>query len=248
MKFAYDIPGYVQGHRFSNDPLFYDSTNERFYDLAGGDRFKQGVSKIVGTPVFANRGTNNRQGLYLDNTNQWQFPHACPWEGSMVIVAQFNTVNSGYGFMAPWLFGEDTSNVTTNPFVGAYGNGGVATLWVQGGSGQLEQKPTIPDDQIIVFAISRSQDDRISRYSRDAVTVDATAPYNTARTDGLFIGMGGQPRVRLGALDNTNGTTPSTTGTCHVFEQHFFRTNILRDHQSTTSEFMSTLKAYYGAA
>lgn len=246
MKFAYDIPGYVQGHRFSNDPLFYDGTNERFYDLAGGDRFKQGVSKIVGTPVFNNRGSNNRQGLYLDNTNQWQFPHSCPWEGSMVIVAQFNMVTNQS--MYPWLFGEDTGATTNNPFIAAQSPGGTNRLWIQGGAAQLQQTPSIPNDQIIVFAISRSQDDRISRYSRDAVTVDATAAYNTARTDGLFIGMGGQPRVRLGALDGTNGTTASAVGTCHVFEQHFFRTNILRDYLSATSEFMSTLKAYYGAA
>lgn len=246
MKFAYDIPGYVQGHRFSNDPLYYDSTAQRFYDLAGGDRFGQGVTKVVGTPAFNNRGANSRQGLYLDNTNQWQFPHACPWEGSMVIVAQFNTIADLTTY--PWLFGEDTSTLTNNPFIAAYSPSGVSKLWIQGGGGQLQHVPNIPNDQIIVFAVSRSQDDRISRYSRDAVTIDASAPYNTARTDGLYIGMRGQPRVRLGALDGTNGTTASTNGTSHVFEQHFFRTNILRDHQTATAEFMSTLKAYYGAA
>lgn len=244
MKFAFDIPGYVQGHRFSNDPLFYDSANERFYDLAGGDRFNQGVTKIVGTPVFNNRGTNNRQGLYLNNTNQWQFPHACPWEGSMLIVAQFATVNNAT--MYPWLFGEDAT-VSNNPMIGAQYFFGTRNLWIQGGAAQLEQKPTIPDDTIIVFAVSRSQDDRLHRYSRDGVTVDSVGPYTPARTDGMYIGMGGQPRVRLGALDGTNGTTASTVGTCHVFEQHFFRTNILRDHLTATSELMSTLKAYYGA-
>lgn len=246
MKFAYDIPGYVQGHRFSNDPLFYDSTNERFYDLAGGDRFKQGVSKVVGTPVFNNRGQNSRQGLYLDNTNQWQFPHACPWEGSMVVVGQFKSVANQHIY--PWLFGEQTVTISNNPLISTFEFSGSTFIRAHGGEGQLMHQLTIPNDQIIVFAISRSQDDRMSRYSRDGVTIDAIGPYNTARTDGTYIGMGGQPRVRLGALDGTNGTTASTTGTCHVFEQHFFRTNILRDHLSATSEFMSTLKAHYGIA
>lgn len=244
MKFAYDLPGYVQGHRFSNDPLFYDSTSQRFYDLAGGDRFKQGVTKIVGTPVFNNRGINSRQGLYLDNTNQWQFPHACPWEGSMVIVGQFKSIVNQYIY--PWLFAEDTGTITNNPLINTFEFGGSTYLRISGGSGQLQHQNTIPNDQIIVFALSRSQDDRTSRYSRDGVTIEAVGPYDPTLSYGTYIGMGGQPRVRLGALDGTNGTTTSTVGTCHVFEQHFFRGNILRDNQTETAEFMNTLKSYYG--
>lgn len=246
MKFAYDVPGYVQGHRFSDDSMYYDSNNQRFTDLAGGDRFNQYVSKITGTPVFANRGSNNQRGLYLDNTNQWQFPHACPWDGSILIVAEFSMITNQT--MYPWLFGEATSTLTNDPFIVARSPSGSNQLWIQGGAAQLSQQPLIPNNQIIVFATTRGQDDRIARYSRDGVTVTATAAYSTARTDGNFIGMGGQPRVRLGALDGTNGTTPSTIGTLHVFEQHFFKTNILRDHLADTKAFIDTLKSYYAIA
>ena len=64
MKFAFDVPGYVQGHRFSDEAEYYDSANQRFYDLAGFNRFGNHVEKIVGTPAFASRGSKSRRGFY----------------------------------------------------------------------------------------------------------------------------------------------------------------------------------------
>lgn len=247
MKFAYDIPGYVQGHRFSNDALFYDATKERFSDLAGGDRFGQYVSKINGTPVFANRGANSRQGLYLDNTNQWQFPFGTPWAGSGLLVAQYNTLDGATsGNIWSHIFGEDTLN-TNNSAIWVNYNFGTRTFYIWGAGSTLNQSTPIGDDVIVLIAWSRDQQDRIARHTTDGITVTASAAYNPSATNGVGIPLYGQPRCRLGNISsNAADTAVSTTGTMHIFEQHFWKGNILRDNLPDTKAFIDTLKTYYG--
>lgn len=248
MKFAYDIPGYVQGHRFSDEPEYYNSTTGRFTDLAGGDRFDQYVSKVNGTPAFADRGANSRRGLYLDNTNHWQFPHACPWEGSGVLVAQYNVISgAAAGYIYSHIFAEDTGTISNNPMLFAQYYFGNPLFRVWGAAAQLVSDVSLVDDAIMVFAWSRAQDDRIARVTTDGVSITVSSAYNPTNTNGNFIGLGGQPRCRLGNIDATGGTTASTQGTMHIFEQHFFKTNILRDHLADTKAFIDTLKTYYRA-
>lgn len=247
MKFAYDIPGYAQGHRFSDEPDFYDSTNQRFYDLAGGDRFGNYVSKVNGTPTFNSRGTNNRRGLFLDGSNHWQFPHACPWQGSGLIVAQFKPTESTAQYMYPWLFGEDTSTLTNNPFIGAYYYYGSRYVWIQTGAAKNENKPAFTQDAIMILAWSNNQQTRVCSISLDGLTVtNAVNVPSPSATNGNYFGMIGQPRVRLGDLAGNKVAATVTTGSLHVFEQHFWNTDILHDYLTDTKAFIDTLKTYYG--
>ena len=246
MKFAFDIPGYVQGHRFSDEADYYDTTNQRFYDVSGYNRFGSHVEKIVGTPVFANRGTNSRRGLLLDNTCHWQFAHACPWAGSGLLVAEMAFVTSGTTSFYPYIFGE-SGTVSSNPLIFGGHFSGSTYLRIQAGGAVLAQQVTYPNNQIAIMAWSRDQQDRASRYTRDGVTV-TTLTLATA-TNGNSIGMTGQPRCRLGNLNGTDGnTTLSTTGSLHLFEQHFWKGDVLRDNLSELQKFIATLKSHYASA
>lgn len=245
MKFAYDIPGYAQGHRFSDESMFYDSVNQRFYDLAGGDRFGNYVSKVNGTPTFNSRGANSRRGLFLHGSNHWQFPHACPWHGSGLIVAQFKPTETTSQFMYPWLFHEDTSNMTSGPFIGAYFYYNDRRLWIQRGAAQNQNQPNFSQDAIMILAWSGNQQTRVCSITLDGVTLtNATSAYSST-TNGNYIGMAGQPRVRLGDLAGNKVAASVTTGSLHVFEQHFWNADILHDYLSDTKAFIDTLKAYY---
>lgn len=247
MKFAYDVPGYVQGHRFSDEADYYDSVNQRFYDISGFNRFGNHVEKVVGTPVFANRGSNSRRGLYLDNTNHWQFPHACPWMGSGLIVAELSFVTSGTTSFYPHIFG-DAATVSSNAQIRGGHFSGSTTINLAGPNAALAQSSAWPNNTLGIFAWSRNQEDRISRITRDGITVTATAPL-AAATNGNSIGMAGQPRCRLGNLSGIDGnTTASTTGTLHLFEQHFWKGDVLRDNLPELKAFIDTLKAHYGIA
>jgi hypothetical protein len=247
MKFAYDVPGYAQGHRFSDEPEFYDSLNQRFRDLAAGDKFGNYVEKINGTPVFEYRGARNRRGLFLDNQNQWQFPHQCPWAGSGLVVVEMNYVTSGTTAFTPYIFGE-SSLLSDNPKIQAVHFSGQTRLSIDGGSGELSQRYIdFANNQIAIFAWSRNQEDRKSRITRDGLTVIESAEYTDNSSSGNFIRMGGQPRVRLGNLNGVDGdTTASTTGTLRLFEQHFWKGDVLRDNREDMEMFIQSLRQYYG--
>lgn len=247
MKFAYDVPGYVQGHRFSDRPDYYDAGKRYFRDLAGGDRFGQGVSHVVGTPVFSAFGPNTQRGLSLDNTCHWQFPHVCPWMGSGLAVVALQFVAGGTNSFYPWIFGDATT-VTNNGLIHARHNAGSREIIIKGYGGLA---PTLingyVDGQIAVIAWSRNQQDRICRMTRDGVTITESAPYDSASVNGNGIGLTGAYRTHLGNLNGIAGnTTPSTTGTLHLFEQHFWSGDVLKDHSGKLAEFISSLKTVYG--
>ena len=243
MTFAADIPGYVQGHRFSDDPIYYDGSG-RFFDQSAYSRFGRDVTRVNGTPTFASRGPNARRGLFLDNTNHWQFPHACPWMGSGMIVAELSYVAAGTTSFIPYVFGE-ASLVTTNPIMFMQHFSGQFRLYVVGGSNFNQQLQLVSNNTIVVFAWSRNQYGPEGRHTLDGVTVPTTA--FATRSDGLYVGMGGLPRCRLGNLNgNAASTVTSTTGSLHLFEQHFWDGDILRDHLPAARAFIEDRRAHYG--
>lgn len=250
MKFAHDLPGYAQGHRFSSAPEFFDSANQRFHDLAGYNRFGNHVEKLNGTPVFAARGSNARDGLYLDNTNHWQFPNMTPWHGSGLIVAEFNTLEGATsGNMFPWIFGTSSvGNITNDPLLWVQYNFGSRKFYVWGPASQLVQSLDIPDSpDLCIIAWSRNQEDRKSRYTLDGTTVTASAAFNTGETNGNSIAMGSAGVVRMGNLNGSQGdVATSATGTMHLFEQHFWKGDVLRDNLPELKDFIGTLKSHYG--
>jgi hypothetical protein len=247
MKFAYDVPGYVQGHRFSDAPEFFDAENEHFRDLACGDKFGNFVEKINGTPVFQSRGDRNRRGLFLDNQNHWQFSHQCPWAGSGLIVVEMNYVTSDGSSFTPYIFG-DSASLAANPKISALYISSQSRLTVDGGSSVLAQtESNFPNNQIAIFAWSRNQQDRKSRITQDGTTVQESAALASNTNTGLLIGMRGQPRVRLGNLNGVDGDTAgSSTGTLRLFEQHFWKGDVLKDHLPELRGFIESLSDHYG--
>jgi hypothetical protein len=260
MKFAYDVPGYLCGHRFSQDRRYYDATANRFYDLAGYNRFRSYAEVTVGTPAFSTHGTNAREGLLLDNSCQLQFVNPCPWEGTMIYVIK-PTLPAGTTFLRPWHFGDaasSTSNgligfnstLTANQIVAAGSTPAVSAAW---------PTITIPSANglLMVLMWAWDQETRILYNSRDAVTV-TTSSAASGTTNGNALSMGwngnvgltgsvGSRMVRLGNNTGTIGNvTPDATNYCHVFEQHFFKGNVLRNNLAEVKEFVDTLKAYYG--
>jgi len=145
----------------------------------------------------------------------------------------------------PYLFG-DAVTVSSNPNIRGGHFSGSTSINLAGPGATLGQSSAWPNNTLGVFAWSRNQEDRISRITRDGVTVTASAPL-AAATNGQNIGMGGQPRCRLGNLNGTDGnTTASTTGTLHLFEQHFWKGDVLRDNLPELKAFIDTLKIHYG--
>lgn len=251
MKFASDLPGYAQGHRFANTPEFYDGAKERFHDLAGYNRFGMYVKKAVGSPVFNLRGVNARQGLYMDNTNQWSFPYACPWHGSGLMVLEVDTPTGAVAAnMYPLIFGSsDLSNITNDAQLLVQYYFGNRRIMVWGASSQATSAfDAVPNTTLMVIAWSRNQQDRMWRKTQDG-TITAEGPYNPALTNGNAISMGGQPRVRLGNINGDKTSSAlSTTGTMHAFEQHFWKGDVLRDNPAELKAFIDTLKSHYGIA
>lgn len=252
MKFASDLPGYAQGHRFANTPEFYDSAKERFHDLAGYNRFGMYVKKVVGAPVFNLRGANARQGLFMDNTNQWTFPYACPWHGSGLVVMEFETPTGAVtANMWPLTFGtSDAANITNDPNLLVQYWFGTRRFHVWGPSSQANSTfDGVPNSTILIFAWSRNQQDRMYRKTQDGVTITAEGPYNPLSTTGDTLAMLGQPAVRLGNLNgNSLSSAVSTVGTMHMFEQHFWKGDVLRDNPAELKAFIDTLKGHYGIA
>lgn len=249
MKFASDLPGYAQGHRFSQAPEFYDPVNQRFNDLAGYNRFGMYVKKTVGTPVFHARGTNAREGLYMDNTNQWSFPYACPWHGSGLVVLEMESPAVNAAKMYPYIFGTSIkANITNDPLIYFELYFGQRTLYVWGAAGDaVSVVPAAPNSTIMVLAWSRNQQDRKYRFTRDGTTITAAGPFDAASTNGNGLAMLGQAAVRLGNLDaDKTSSAASTTGTMHVFEQHFWKGDVLKDNPAELKAFIDTLKGHYG--
>lgn len=250
MAQAQDIDGYTQGHRFSSDEAYYDSDTKIFNDLAGGNRFGNYVENKIGNATFHSIGTNNREGLYLDNTSHWKFPHSCPWQGSGLMVVKLNYVTSGTTSFFPLVFSADVGSISSEPKLSCLNFSGQTRLTIDGGSGQLSSEELyFPNEQIAIIVWSRNQEDRTSKYSLDGVTVNVTDPYDTTNANGNFIGLGGQPHSILGALkgDYSDTTDASTTnGSLEIFEQHFWSTDILKDDLAKTKIFIDSLKSYYG--
>lgn len=248
MKFAYDIPGYVQGHRFSQDKRYYDSANTRFNDLAGYNRFGSYVEKVNGSATFSNHGTNSREGLLLDNTNHWKFVNAIPWEGTMLMVVKPVYASGATMNIYPWIFG-DSGTISANPNIRQAFFSGSRSMNLATASSALTTSITgITSGNIMLMAFSVSQSDRKARRTQDGTTVTASSAL-AGTTNGNGVAMGSSLRVRLGNLSGTAGdTTQNTTDYLYVFEQHFWKGDQLTDNLAAMKEFIDSLKSYYGIA
>jgi len=128
-----DLPGYVQGYKFTDSPAFYDSTNKYFIDQAGFSANPASRAEVaVGSPTFID--VNAARGWQLDNTCHAYFN--CP-------VAQVGSIIAVMGW--PGWVTAGTENATVLHNNGSYGNfAGTPKLYIQHSSGQHNHKLWLP--------------------------------------------------------------------------------------------------------
>lgn len=247
---AYEIPGYVQGHRFSDeDSVFFDSATNTFKDLSGYGDFLN-VEPVVGTPSFQNFGPNSRRGLLLDNTYHGRFIPMAPWETTIVFAIYIELLTSGTITKYPYLFGN--ASLPTN-------NGFIKTIHFSGNrrinSGTPSAQSNIISqtlDGIIVGAFAFDQSTREIYDTQDGVTVNST----TAVTDngnGTALAIGSGQAVgfdgiycRLGDLNGDGSTTAETDLKIAVMESHFFSGNAIANYPSQIQTLLADISSYYG--
>lgn len=257
--YAWDVPGWIAGHRFTDDSHFYDAANSRFLDMAGYTRYKnnamiKSAATPSGTPTFAALGTSNRRGMLLDQSCQWTLNNPIPWQGTMLIVFR-PTFASANVTLTVWRFGN-TATLSGNARVSLIRASSILTARSFGPAGTLSTTSlALVSGNIYVFAFAWNQEDRILRQTRDGTTIIASAadPGTTngnapapgfsgaspPNIDGRFIFIG----------DNLFGTTtPNATDYIHLFEQHFWKGDVIRDQPTKLAAFMTARRTYYAAA
>jgi hypothetical protein len=258
MKFAYDVPGYLCGHRYSQqDSSYYDATNNRFLDLAlygNHTRFAAGVA-----PAFSVHGPNAREGLLLDNSSQWEIDNPIPWEGTVVVVMKIHMPSPGSVYT--YLFGDAVTPTSNGMLIfQPLGGGGTVNNSFGAASGILSA-PSLakPQDQIFVSAFAMDQEMRKAYSSSDGVTVNSSATAVAAVNGNAVslgwngnVGLAGSLGARMVRVGNNSGApgnvVANATNYAWLFEDHFFKGNVLRTALPQLKEFMDTLKAYYAAA
>lgn len=258
---AWDVPGYVQGHRFSQGKQYWDAATGRFKDQAGYDHLGNFADVVVGTPAFSVHGTRSREGLLLDNACHLKFLPSIPWEGTMLVVFKPTLVTAA---VTQWHWLWSTSPTETNN-----GNiilsraSGVNSLQYRTPSSQLASGSTpvgaLVSGNIAIGAFSTSQQTRTMFSTKDGVTVTETAPsvvsvHGNAQamasaTPSVPIGGVNGTHVRLGDIIGDGTVTPNATDYMHLFEQHFWKGNVLTGASlPQVASFIASLKSYYGLA
>jgi hypothetical protein len=258
--FAWDVPGYVQGHRFSDEPRYWDADTGRFRDRAGYDHLGNYVELSEGTPAFSTHGANNRRGLLLDNSVIFKFHPTIPWEGSMLFVVKPTRSVAATPTQYPWLFGCSTAEASNGSVrFSKTGTGTACTITAATPSSVLLLQHTdLVAGNISIVAFSFNQSDRIGRKTRDGVTITASAPEGGVNGNALAIGSVSSPLdlediggvshdyVRMGDMVGDGGLFPHATDYLHVFEQHFWKGDVLLDNSEKLADFIASLEEYYG--
>ncbi len=251
MTFATGIPDYLQGHFFNQSGANYNGS-DHFYDQAGYEALGNGMNKTAGTPAFSTHGANSREGMLLDNTNQWQGILAIPWEGTMLVVFKPTLVSAAVG-VYPYLFG--TAATTSNARVLLGRNSGVNSFQCLTGSSVLVRSVTgIVSGNITIAAFSLSQKDRKIYSTQDGITVTGTtALAGTTNGNGVALGSSSTTDpvgrfMRLGDFTNNQGVspTPNATDYMYIFEHHFWKGDVLNNNASLLAAFIASRKTYYG--
>jgi len=246
MTHAFEIPGYVQGHRFLDDPLYYDSTAKRFKDLAGYDHLGNGLTITTGNPIFETVGGN--RGLRLDNTFNGSFRCPIPWMGTMICVIKPQYLSGLTAGRYPLIFG-DAVNPLSNGRQYIYYTSTKRGVQLVSAGAQLQTQNYRNDDNCVVVVMAFDQQTRMSYSTVDGVTIaTATAPANTTNGNAVSLSTAGVG-VRFGNMTAIEGDVTQVTDLyCQYYEQHFFDGNILLSDLAKTKEFIDKLKAQYNIA
>jgi hypothetical protein len=248
---AHEIPGYVQGHRFSDESdVFYDADNLKFKDLSGyGDSLDLEIT--TGTPAFEDTGAAARRGLLLDKTAQGRFIPAAPWETTFVFAIYIELLTSGTHTRYPYLFGTSPTE-TNNGFVRAQHASSNRTIRVSTAGGVATPQISQGGDGVIIGAVSFDQSTRKYYDTVDGVTVNESgAIADGGNGNGLALGSGGigtfdDLYCRFGDLLGDGSTTAETDLKIVALEHHFFAGNVISSHQDEVASLLAEMTAYYG--
>jgi hypothetical protein len=243
---ASSIPGYIMGHRFSDDAAHYNSTTKRFLDKAGYGA-KADLRVTVGDPTFAT--VNSQRAVLMDNTCHGNFHSPIAWQGSAVFVLKPNYVSGATLTRYPIQFGDFASAASNGKLIVLHSSG-QRIVRLGSPSDQLTGSLQRADNNAVVVAFAISQETRLMYRSIDGVTVStSTATASTVNGNAVALGSA-QYGSRWGNMSGTAGdTTPITDMNCYFMEQHFFSENILTgSNLALTAAFIAELKAQYGAS
>jgi len=256
---AWDVPGYVQGHKFNQSKQCWDSATGRFKDQAGYDHLGNFADVVVGTPAFSVHGTRSREGLLFNNSCHLKFRPSIPWEGTMLVVFKPTLVSASVTHWH-WLWGTSATESSNGNIILARASS-VNSMSYRTPSAQLSRQITgLVSGTIAIAAFSTSQETRIAYSTQDGVTVSpsaaaaATVHGNACgmATSGVVAGgIGGvlSTHVRMGDIIGDGTVAPNATDYMHIFEQHFWKGNVLTGTAlPQVANFITSLKSYYGLA
>lgn len=238
-----DIPGYAQGFRFSDDPAFYSSGENRFYDLAGYDAIGNGMTFDVGVPNFAT--VNGDRSILLDNTTRGRFYQANPWHGSLIVALK--PAMPADGFAYPICYSGRLRD-----------SGGALRLRRTATDNRLRYmasnshfiEVTAARDVPIIAAFAADQSSRryYSLVAGGSLVVGAEITTDTYSGVQFATGRAGQDAAStMASLGSMNGDPASTTafGGCYIWEMHTFSENVLIANPGAVASLLIAMAARY---
>jgi hypothetical protein len=249
-----DIPGYLMGHRFSDDSADYDAVNKAWYDKGPYAGRGTDVTVTAGDPA-ANFTTvaaaNNRRGVWVNNL--WHAKMRCPipWMGSVIVVVKPQN-NSGTTTRTRYFaMFNNFASAPSNGYMGVQYFGSDRRVLFVTASSQVIRNPNRTDENTRVHAFATDQFTRFGYDTANGVTVNsAAAPASTTNGNVLAL-LAANEGVRIGNANGVLGdsTTDTSDFGCYLFEWHWFRGNILvGDPLAQVATEIAALKAYYGAS
>lgn len=243
MTFAFEVPGYLQGHRFCDHEDFYDSSEKRFKDLAGFDDFGNGLSIHTGSPKFEDVG--GIRGILLDNTYHGSFRHSIAWQGTSIFVLKPKLNVSETAATYPLLFNDGQVNIGSHLQL-LYFSGDRRLTWKAGGGG-IAPSLTFSNDNVVVVGFSANQKVRSLSSTSDGDTINSSTHNSNPDSGNELSMLSALSGCRFGNLSGVAGdTTEVTSLQAYFFEQHFFAGDIFEDHPIVAKSFIDSLKSKYG--
>lgn len=253
MTHPFQVPGYVQGFRFSDDPDFYDSATKTFIDQSayGALHTSNNLAITTGTPAFVTDASGQR-GMTLNNTVQGEFFPAIPWEGSVILAVRPHISGTGTQTTYPLLFGSASLAPSNGSFQCEFSSGSMRYKWRTPGGGNLSQIDEGDETKLVCLGYATDQNTRKGYRTVDGVTITETAAVaSSVHGNALAIGAHSSTvpngaKTRFGNLSGVIGDTVATALSLTFFEMHFFAGNIWLASPDEAEACMTALRSKYG--
>jgi hypothetical protein len=239
------LDGYLQGFRFSDDAQYYDAATKHFYDLAGYEDLGNGMTFDVGTPAFAT--VNSARALNNTTRGRFLMPHR--WQGTMVIAMKPNmAINTT---IYPLLFSSSLQSAGSGFRIVRANAASYTYRYYRNATSPNYVEILKTSNGILVAAFASDQQTR-RFYSQEAGGSVTTASEIVAGTDSgnlLALGVGGQDansmQARLGNCGGDFSDTTTVTEGAHIFEMHFFDSNLFVTDPNGVDALLDTIAAAY---